>query len=201
VSEEARLATIVDFVEGRLAVTEFEDLLYKDPALEALLCDDPKLPTKSYVGSSVHLYLLQLDYSDPGSVLNAHGAHRDWLDRRGVTYAASRDADGLYDIILSAQPKWLRVDASYVQEQFLSRAGQRSGRELRDWLRAELVKAFRYVAKPPKWIQSPAWPVGPNGPLVFLGQVEVDEYFHDVAAVYVFHDRATGECTTVMQVA
>ena len=101
----------------------------------------------------------------------------------------------------AAQPGWLDADARYIQEQFLSRAGARTGSDLREWLRSELLAAFRYVENPPSWIQSPEWPIGADGPLVFLGQLEIEKYFHDAAAAYVFHDPKSGECTTVVQVA
>ena len=55
------------------------------------------------------------------------------------------------------------------------------------------------VSDPPEWIQSPCWPHSAAGPLVFLGQLKVDQYFHDLATVYVFHDPANGECQTIVQ--
>jgi hypothetical protein len=40
-----------------------------------------------------------------------------------------------------------------------------------------------------------------HGPLVFLGQIDIRNYFHDEAAAYVFHDPVTGVTETVIQVA
>lgn len=37
--------------------------------------------------------------------------------------------------------------------------------------------------------------------MVFLGQLAIRDYFHDEAAVYVFHDPATGLRETVLQLA
>lgn len=34
----------------------------------------------------------------------------------------------------------------------------------------------------------------------FLGQVEINNYFHDEAAAYVFHDPKSDGCETVIQV-
>jgi hypothetical protein len=133
--------------------------------------------------------------------VNAHGVLAEWLDRHGVPHAPSTASRDLYDLLLQAQPGWLNVDSKYLQEAFLSRAGGRTGKELLQWLRGELRRAFRCVGQPPEWIQNPEWPIGPNGPLVFLGQLEVRKYFHDVGAAYVFHDPKSGECTTVLQVA
>jgi hypothetical protein len=78
-------------------------------------------------------------------------------------------------------------------------AAGRTGLELRMWLTEQLLEKYRYVSKPPEWVQDPCWPHGATGPLVFLGQLEVAGYFHDFGTVYVFHDPATGECQTIIQ--
>lgn len=192
---------IVGFVEGRVSPREFELRLQNDPALEATLTDDPELPRNTYVGSSVYLFLLEEDLRDPRGVLNAQGALSEWLKRHSVAHRVAAEPKELYDLLLFAQPKWLDVDTKYLQEAFLNRSEGRTGQALRKWLHQELLSKFRYVSKPPEWIQSPQWPVGANGPLVFLGQVEIEKYFHDLAAAYVFHDLENGECTTVIQVA
>jgi len=59
---------------------------------------------------------------------------------------------------------------------------------------------FRCLGEPPEWIQEPDWPINENGPLVFLGQLSVLNYFHDESAAYVFHDPTTGGCETIIQV-
>jgi len=79
-------------------------------------------------------------------------------------------------------------------------AGGREGAELRKWSRERLVERFKCADKPPKWIQSPSWPMNENGPLVFLGQMDIKDYFHDSASAYVFYDPNSGEYETVIQV-
>ena len=44
---------------GRVAVADFERALQTDPAIEALLADDPDLPRNTYFRSSVFLFLLE----------------------------------------------------------------------------------------------------------------------------------------------
>ena len=192
---------IVHFVEGRLSPADFEGLLRESSILEAALADDPTLPARSYVGRSVYLYLLELDLADPGGVLDAQGALSEWLTRHSIAHSKAKDAQAFYDLLLAAQPKWLDVDTKWLQDEIVAKAGDRRGDALRAWLHEQLVARFRYVPGPPSWIQSPSWPIGPNGPLVFLGQIEVPNYFHDVAVAYVFHDPTSNECTTVIQVA
>jgi hypothetical protein len=105
-----------------------------------------------------------------------------------------------FNLILKAQPRRLDVDPSYVQNHILPAGEGKAGKALTEWLKGEFRKRFRFVKRPPKWIQSPDWPINDNGPLVFLGQLNVENYFHDAATVYVFHDPVTGACSTVIQV-
>ena len=200
-SDREGVRIIRDFVEGRLPGPEFEQRLVSEPGLEALLDDDPARPTHGYVGRSMFLYLLEQDYGDIGGLLNAQGAASEWLARHNIEHVQDSSAGDLYDLLLAAQPSWLSVDTKYLGTAFLARAEGRMGESLQAWLREELLRAFRFVNEPPDWIQNPEWPIGTAGPLVFLGQVSVEKYFHDIAAVYVFHDPSTGECTTVVQVA
>ena len=84
----------------------------------------------------------------------------------------------------------------------LPEAGERSGDELKQWLEHRFLELFRYLDKPPDWIQDGTWPVNENGPLVFLGQLPVHRYFGDEGAVYVFHDQIAGgasDCVTMIQ--
>lgn len=197
---EEILATVRAFCAGEVAAAEFRARLYSDQRFESFLKNDPNLRPDSYVKGSVYQFLLQLDFDDPRDIVNAQGALTQYMDRNGIAYVKTDRYAKFNDLIAKAQPSWLDVDLKYIQEKMLPDAGARSGTELRDWLQGEFRRRFRCVKKPPKWIQGPAWPIGANGPLVFLGQVEVKEYFHDSAAVYVFHDPATGACETVVQV-
>jgi hypothetical protein len=198
---ENALAAIVGFVEGRVAPADLARMLEQIPECETLLADDPKLPPSTYVGRSVFLYLLGLDWTDPGAVLSAQGALSSWLERHSIPHSLSKNPRELHALLLKTQPRWLDVDVGWLQREVLAKSDGLIGGELKRWLSEEILRRFRYVSKPPKWIQSPAWPIGPNGPLVFLGQIDASAYFHEMAAVYVFHDPVSSECTTIIQVA
>jgi hypothetical protein len=199
--DEPALKTVLAFVEGRLDPTDFQRALQTDPSIEGLLKDDPDLPGRSYVGISVFHFLLELDLASPGDVLNAQGALSQWLTRHSVAHSRSSDAENLHGTILGAQPAWLDVDPKWIQEELIAKSGGLTGNRLKKWLRERLLERFRYVGKPPRWLQSPSWPIGPEGPFVFLGQLEVRGYFHDHAVVYVFHDPASGEYKSIVQIA
>jgi hypothetical protein len=194
------IASIVAFVEGRTESADFEKRLYNDPAIESALNDDPTLKPGTYIGKSTYLFVVEQEFESPGGVLNVHGALSQFLERRQIPFRPTKVYAELFDIILKAQPRWLDVRADWLKKNVLSAAEGRKGNELRDWLRSRLLDLFKYREKPPKWIQSPNWPIGENGPLVFLGQLKIPNYFHDEAAAYVFHDPTTGCCETVIQV-
>lgn len=194
------IANIVAFVEGCTEPADFEKCLYNDPAIESALNDDPTLKPGTYIGTSTFLFVVGQNFESPGGILNVHGALSQFLERKRIPFRPTKSYSELYDNILKAQPGWLNVPVDWLNKNVLSNADGRKGKELRDWLRMRLLELFKYRGKPPKWIQSPNWPIGDNGPLVFLGQLRIPDYFHDEAAAYLFHDPTTGLCETVIQV-
>ena len=195
------LETIVAFVEGRCDAAAFEESLQRDADLETCL-RAAAAPRHARTARTLFDYLLVLDYHHPGDMLSAQGELGRFLAERNVPVQTSIQAAEAYRLLLSAQPAWLDVDAALLQRLLAEappEATTPKGR--REWLRGRLLEQFRCADRPPRWLQSPQWPVGEHGPLVFLGQLAVKDYFHDEAVVYVFHDPATGECCTVLQVA
>jgi hypothetical protein len=174
--------------------------LYASPdAFEAVLANDPHLTPDNYVRGSVFRFVLEEDLDSPVGQLNVQGALADWLARNSIEHTPTSRYKDFYDLVLTAQPDWLYADIDWVNRELIPSAGGRTGPALWDWLAEEFRKRFRYVDKPPEWIQSPIWPIGPNGPLVFLGQLDVNNYFHDAAAVYIVHDPSTGQCESIIQ--
>lgn len=196
---DAAIRQILDFVEGRIEPADFEQVVYNDPEIERALEDDPDRSLQTYVGRSLYQFLIRQDFSSPGDLLTIHGALRDFLVRKGVESHPTERYAQRFDLVLKCQPAWLSAD-DYVETRLLPQAGDYGGKDLQAWLHQRLLEDFKFATKPPKWIQNPEWPIGPNGPLVFLGQLKLRDYFHDEAAVYVFHDPTTGECQVVIQV-
>ena len=196
------LETIQRFVDGTLPPAEFRDALYADESFETLLSHDPELPATHYVrqDGGVYHFVIAQNYDDPGGVLNAHGALCEYMERNGIAHSKSNKYADFYNLVLEASPNWLDPDHNFVSEHIMPNAGGRAGDELREWLSQRLLERFKCADKPPEWIQSPCWPVNENGPLVFLGQMDINNYFHDLATAYVFHDPTTGGCETIIQV-
>jgi hypothetical protein len=194
------LESIKAFVAGEITPLQFRDRLYGDPDFEGLLAKDPHLKQGNYAYPGVYYFLLEQDFEDPGGVLSVQGALTDFLDRNNIPYKKTSAYQELHWLILSAQPRWMYASPKFVCDHILPESGGRTGKELKKWLKGELLKRFRYVAKPPRWIQSPAWPVNGTRPLVFLGQLDVNDFFHDAAIVYVFYDPESGSSENIIQV-
>ena len=199
-SEE--LQTVVDFVEGRIVARQLEAALYSKPTeFEGLLNQDPNLPSHHYASPSVYLFIIQQDFGDPGDVLSVHGALSEYLQRNGVASNPTSIYNDFYDLLLQAKPDWLLTDMKYLAA-LVEDADGRNGEGLKQWLHAELLKRFHCLEAPPDWIQDPpVWPMSDGSPLFFLGQMNIEGYFHDVAAAYMFHNRRSGHCETIIQVA
>ncbi|QDU26777.1 hypothetical protein ETAA8_18590 [Anatilimnocola aggregata] len=189
------------FVAGEISPEQFRDLLYSDDRFEELLTTDPNLKRPNYVllaGSAYHFVISQ-DFGDVSGILNAQRALCDFFKRNQIEYEATDDYSDLHDVYHDAQPKWLQVDSHWISKNLMPLAEGRKGRALQHWLKEELHQRFRFASKAPKWLRSPNWPIGPNGPLVFLGQVKIEDYFPDKAAAYVFYDPVTRETKTIIQ--
>lgn len=179
---------------------EFERLLIDEPSLEIYLNEDPRPIPHGMHWPGEYTFLLEQSYRHSGGIINAQGAVGDYLKRRNVSFECDDKYAKLYSLILKAQPKWLDLDSRYVEKEILSQAGDRTGNELLLWLKAEILKRFRYEKKPPKWCRNPEWPIGANGPLIFVGQFPLTEYTDNPSAVYVFFDHTKWTTETIVQI-
>lgn len=196
------LRVALDFVEGRISAKEFEQKLYFNQEIEALFKDDSLRWHGTYIKTDPYHFLIELNYDSPDDVLNAQGAVELFLKDRGVAFKRTPAYSDFYELLLSAQPIWLDVDTDYLKDHILPAAGDRQGEDLKTWLEVRLRELFCFAERPPEWIQSPAWPIGENGPMFFLGQIKVEnrELFHDEAAAYVFLDPVSKATRTIIQV-
>ena len=189
----------------------FHGVLADDAGFAALLDDRNELAPTSYIRRDLRLpvantyhYLLSLDLRDEAIAgpMNAVDALTQFMDRRRIAYARITDRyRQLFNLALDVQPAWLDLDAEFLERNVLDKIPPGLGKTAaKKWGRERLREMFRFAARPPRWVQSPAWPIRGDIPLVFMGQVTVEQYFHDRAVLYVFHDPSTGEFETVDQI-
>lgn len=188
------------FVEGTIDTAAFERLVYSDPDIETLLVHEPA-PAYATTGITLYHYLLALNYRCAVDMLNAQTALSDYLAAQGVAAEASTDKAALVALIVAVEPKWLQLAPAVVQELMAEAPADLAQPALKAWLKQQIRERFRYAKTPPRWLQAPAWPIGDAGPLVFLRQVAIPDYFHDEAVAYVFYDPATRQCQTILQTA
>jgi hypothetical protein len=186
------------FVEGDLLPKQFEQLVYSDKAIEQLARTAPAIPPYSGGSSDLYDYLINVDFSKPSHLLNAQDALSRLLDLAHITHKKSKVIATNFELLGAVQPKWLDIPEDYFAA-LLDEGRGLKGSELKVWLKAEILRRFKVVSKPPKWLQSPAWPLQQGEPLTFVGQLSVGEILHDTAAVYVFLNPSTREVCTVLQ--
>lgn len=194
------LALVLDFVEGRLSPLDFVEHFRSNPRFQNLLENDPHRPAHTYIGAGTYTFLESCDFDEPGGILNAQAALSEYLERNHINHTPTSQYSDFYDVLISAYPPWLSPDTKYLQQYVLPSRSGREGDDLKQWLQDELSKRFRYMSSLPDWIQNPEWPISNGRPLVFLGQLDIEEYFHDIAAAYIFHDPVSGNCETIIQV-
>jgi hypothetical protein len=191
---------IIDLLRGYVASTVSaevfaSELFASNDAFQQVLDIDPHLPPGNYVGSSVFLYLMSRDLSDPFDQEDARSAISDFLGRNGLGEIVSHQTE--IQCALDAQPRWLDVIPSeFFTNVIWAHRGDRQGQALKEWIAEQLLKHFKFEANPPKWLQSPEWPIVDHSPLTFIGQLEVkssEEY------IYVFRNDRTNAYTCISQ--
>lgn len=193
---------LLRFVEGKITVQEFENELYTNTELEDLLRQSTDW-SGTYIGdaaANLYDYLIMLDYSGMDGQINAIGALKLYLTRKGIIYPETNKYSECYDLVLASQPKYLDVDTQFIEKYILPADKNLSKTELKKVIRTNFEQFFRFQSKPPRWLQSPAWIIKEEKPLFFIGQLELkSKLFHDDGMVYIFLNKETGEIETVKQ--
>lgn len=192
-------ALIVGFLDGTVPGERLQRALAERDDLERLLAEWDAPPSYVQPSGAFH-YLLELDLLTPSGELNARGLLEAFLQHRGVAFdrSASEAATSRFDLLLDAQPRWLDLGDDYLAS-MLAELADLDGAALASAMRRMIKQRFRSLGNPPRWLQSPAWPIIQGTPAVFIGQLRTAG--HDEACVYVFLDEASGEHITLVQVA
>jgi hypothetical protein len=193
------LDEIVALVEGRISLFAFVRTVEQDQALQAVLEEDIILRPYTNNGNLL-LYILQQEPSALTAQINVRDALSQFLLAKDRTHAADNGTAQLYDIILSQIPDWLDLPDPFFKQLTGKVADLPDRKAVANMVKGEIKASFRYLKKHPRWLQSPAWIVVDERPLVFVGQMDLGGLTHDVAQVYVFFDEDRGEIQTIVQV-
>lgn len=193
---------LVDFAEGKLSSKDFEQEIYTNKKLEALLSDETVDWSGTYLqDSSPFLFLAEQNYDSADGRLNAQGAVTLFLEKMNIEVHSSNQFSEDYDLLLSTSPKYLDIRPEFFEKYILPTDGSLSKSDKKQMIKKTIAQLFKYQTKPPKWIQNPDWLIKNDQPLYFLGQVDIkkNDLFHDDGCVYLFVDPETGTVETVKQ--
>lgn len=192
--------TIVAYLEGRVSLADFHAQILHDEALQDFLEQDASIPPYTKPGN-LFLYIMDQDVTAPGTDVNLRDALSKLLTMLGVDHAIDTSAGENYGLALDASPAWLSPPESYLRMLIAGFETLGGRREKLAFAKDRIARDFRYLKRPPKWLQAPSWPFQGDTPLLFVGQLDASGLAHDDAQIYVFFDARDGGIRTLMQVA
>jgi hypothetical protein len=189
--------TLVNFVIDKISPLEFEAALSKNEALVEFLSDnDPLLPYADRGG--LFVYLISRNFQHPDDLLNAKDVVTRFLKTKDIEATIPREDFAAVELKLSILPKWLEISDDYFQK-LVDASPYKSSKPREKWLKQELTRRFRYLNRPPRWLQSAEWPNCRGEPLTFIGQLDISAIKHDSAAAYVFLNEQSGDYLVLEQ--
>ena len=188
---------ITEFVEGAISPKAFEEMIYSDPGVKALLEVEGNLP--AYINEpDLYSYVIAQDYLNLECIYNVQTLLSAVLSKKGIVHTVEKKYENLFSLTLKVQPKWLSLPAEYFLK-LVEEQKNLSPKELQSWLKNKIKTDFRCLKATPKWLQGPDWPVVDGRPTVFLGQLDISELSHDCAQAYLFFDEEKKIFHTISQ--
>ncbi len=191
---------IIEYLEGRVPLSDFYAQVLHDEALQTFLEQDASIPPYTNPGN-LFLYIMDQDVSEPATDISLRDALSKLLTALGVEHQTDTSSRKNYGLALDASPAWLSLPESYIKTLIAGFETLGDKREKLAFAKHKIAKDFRYLKKPPNWLQSPSWPFHGDAPLLFVGQLDASGLAHDTAQIYVFFDERNGGIQTLMQVA
>lgn len=192
--------TIVEYLEGRVPLSDFYAQVLHDEALQAFLEQDASIPPYTNAGN-LFLFIMDENVSHPGIDISLRDALSKLLTTLGVEHEVDTSSRKNYGLVLDASPAWLSPPESYVAALIAGFETLDGKPEKLAFAKDRIAKDFRYLKRPPKWLQSPSWPFDGDTPLLFVGQLDASGLAHDMAQIYVFFNERDRGIQTLMQVA
>ena len=188
------------YVEGGTTLATFYQDVLKGEELQSFLQEATSVPPYTKDGD-LFLYSMNLDVGEPASDLNLKDALSKRLNQLGVDHKIDTSAAKGYELFLSISPLWLSLPEFYIRNLKKELESSKIPKERKAAAKTSIEKDFRYLKKPPRWVQSPTWLFAGERPLIFVGQLDLSHLMHDTGQLYVFYDQANDSYQTVSQVA
>lgn len=197
---------ILDYVEGRMPITEFQRLYETDKSLQRTL----KLPMdKKYVFLKSYGYSLynffKNSYNYKGKSWDTivcrsalQGELTRLLDDYGISYVEypKYHEDSIF--LIQIQPSWVDTQDDSILQPIIDSIPKDLSKTKRIAMGKEKIKAmFKYDKTYPRWVQGAEWPIVNGKPLVFSHQEKAKG--GDIRTYYYFYDENTKEQTVIEQ--
>jgi len=196
---QPQLDILVSFAEGRLDGPALDAALATEEMMALLsVFEGPRYPALTNHYRRLHN---RQDRTTLGGLVNSEAIIEDFLRKAEVAFHPAQRFGSIYGLIVKAVPAYLDPPWEFMAEKVVPLDSSLSDTQKTKLIRQRLREYFKYVEKPPKWVQSPDWPIHDGRPLVFIGQLSINapELFHDQGAAYLFFDPASGTFETVAQ--
>ena len=183
------LDIIIKFVEGKMTVKEFQEELRTNDDLVKVLSDNIAISSAHLTGESLYEYIEKNSLNTLHGLVNNLGNLREFLKTKQIQFKFNEEPLKLYRLMCDVQPSWIELPSWYI-DKLLKDFENKTGKELKDSMKAQIIQDFKYLKKP-RWLQSPNWLFVDERPLLFIGQLDIKELRCDTAQVYVFLDEET----------
>lgn len=199
---QPQIDVLIGFAEGRLDVPALDTGLgtREMRSLLKVFMDRRDIVRPDYLQR-----LLEEDRDELRGLVNIEGTVEEFLEVAEVPCRAAQRYGTAFSLFLAAVPRFVDPPLEFVTERIISFEtildGTMSPNAKKKLIRERIKEQFRYVDKPPRWVQDPDWPIQDGKPLLFVGQIPIDasELFHDRGAAYVFYNPDKGCFETVAQ--
>jgi len=189
---------IKSFVEGRISAKSLYEKVVSNSEYEKIF---EEFSAKPYTNDgSLYLYIIGQNYKNPATTVNLQDALAKFLEWKGVSYHQDKSALQVYEIILKSSPAWVSLPEFYIDKvkNLISDVDEKKAHAV---VKMEIKKDFVSLGKPPKWLQSPDWPFDGQNPMVFVGQLGLDNLKHDISYIYIFINPKNDKVCSIIQTA
>lgn len=197
---------IIDYVEGKLSITEFQYLFETDKLLQRTLrlpMDKNYTFLKSYNFNYYDFFKNYYNYKGKSwnTIVNRAGIQGElmrFLDEYSIEYNAYSKYKEDYGFLIDIQPSWAFTNDDSILQTMIEAIPKELSQTQRIKIGKEKVRAlFKYDKTYPRWVQGAEWPIVNGKPLVFSHQEKAKD--GDIRTYYYFYDEDTKEQTVIEQ--
>ena len=197
---------ILDYVEGRMSIAEFQFLFETDKSLQRMLklsLDKTRICYKPYNYNLFEVFKEDYEFKNKSwdTISKRSGVQRllvGFLDFYNISYNLYTKYQEDYDFLLDIQPDYIDCQDDSILQPIIDSIPKDLSKTKRIAMGKEKVKAlFKYDKTYPRWVQGVEWPIVNGKPLVFSHQKKAKG--GDIRTYYYFYDPDTKEQTVVEQ--